>query len=115
MPLVISEVNKHDLGNVKKGLLRVNKTDKKGNNQMLTTDDIKEINDIMKTKLNGKGKFYIKVNGIGNIFFSPKGLDTELDLDEMEDYFVGKVKDSTGFCKEFFSMNIGYIIQNIKK
>jgi len=110
MPLKITKVNYMDLGLVKKGLLRITNTNKKGENKMITIEHIKEINKRMAKKLGEKGKFYIKVNGIGNVFFTPKPINGDLDLDEFEDYFLGKVKDNAKFTNEFFSVNIGYLI-----
>jgi len=113
MPLKITQVHEPlNLGLVKKGLLRVNKTDKNGNEKMMNITDIKEINKIMSKRTQDKGKYYLKVNGIGNVFFTPKTLDGEMNLDEFEDYFLGKVKDSAKFTNEFFSINVGYLVNN---
>lgn len=114
MPLNITPVNEVDLGLVKKKLIRVNKTDKKGQNVMITVDDIKDMNDIMKKKVGDKGSYYIVLHGIGNVYFNAKSLDGELDLDEIEDYFMGRVKDTGKFCNEYFSMSVGFVIKNDK-
>lgn len=76
---------------------------------MLSVDDIKDISDIMKKKVGEKGKYYIVLHGISNVYFNAKSLDGELALDEIEDYFVGRVKDAGKFCNKFFSMSFGFV------
>ena len=64
-------------------------------NTQLNVEDIKEINKMVKNLLgkNKHNKFYIRIHGIQNSF-TPKGYETELDIDEVQDYYGGKGKNN---------------------
>ena len=113
MSFVITQEFKLELGpKATRGLLKFTKKSKDGQFMKLTRKDVEEIYRQMNKKFVSEGdKFYIKVNGPDNAFFTPKQFENPyLDMDQVEDYFEGDVKSISKFV-EYFSVNVGYVKQ----
>ena len=81
-------------------------------NKIMDLDDIRQIDNMFKNKL-GTNNFYLRVKGIHG-YFSPKTVGNNLNLDDIENYTDGKVRDNTKFSNEFFYVEVGFITQNKK-
>ena len=101
-------LNKNETSKV----LKLYRKKKKNKDQMMDLDDIRQIDNMFRNKL-GNDKFYLRVKGIHG-YFTPKLANNQLNLDEIENYTQGKVRDNTKFSDEFFSVEIGFISKNKK-
>jgi hypothetical protein len=81
-------------------------------NKKMDLDDIRQINNMFRNKLDGD-KFYLRVKGIHG-YFTPKTVGNQLNLDDIEDYTQGKVRDNTKFSDEFFYVEVGFVSKNKK-
>ena len=81
-------------------------------NKKMDLDDIRQIDSMFRNKL-GSDKFYLRVHGIHG-YFTPKTVNNQLNLDDIESYTQGKVRDNTKFSNEFFSVEVGFISKNKK-
>jgi hypothetical protein len=99
-----------DFGKFEEGTLNVTKS-VNGKNKKLTINDVQDVfaEMIDNFKGNKNNRFYLRVHGIsqGQCYTLKGWDDTELNLDDLEEYLEGKVKDSIKFT-EFFKITIGY-------
>ena len=80
------------------------KTDDDGEKVKMTLADIQQINTDVKAQLKKGDRFIIRgLNAAG--WRTLKGFGTELDIDEVEDYYVNKVKSTTKF-KDFYQVQV---------
>lgn len=83
------------------------------NNKKMNINDVEEINKIIERKV-GNDEYSIRLFGVGTTPFTIKSWDGIFNLQDMEDYTNGKVRDNTKFTDEFFQAHISYIVKNKK-
>lgn len=98
----------------KSGTIKVRKIDTQTmKSVMMTIDDVKKLEDSMKTKFGFGGandKYYMRVYGISvsQCYTIKSFQDTELDTEWLSDYMNGKVKDPRKF-EEIFQLTVKYM------
>ena len=80
-------------------------------NKKMDIDDIIEINNMISDKVKN-GEYTMRLFGIGTTPFTVKAWNGDFNLEDMEEYTEGQVRDNTKFSDEFFQIQITYMMKN---